>query len=796
VCICVCASVRTRAATFTVFVVGVAVRSLLLLSPLVPALPRHLLNRARRAHGVAAAKTNAVQRAVVLLTWLLALALPSALALAQAQAQAQTGAEATADSAQRFTVKAFHIQGATLVPEKQLQAALAPWLNKPITLLHLQHAARTMAEVYRAEGWPVRPRVPSQDVAGGVATLGVVETRVLEASGLNPRALSTSSETELPTQVLLAGLAGSSSSALLEPVFAAPVVVALDALTPLSPPVVLAVAATPDAGSLLRDTQRDNIKRQNGNREAPAQPFKSTPQNEPPAANAAAAPADPTRFTVKTFRIVGATLVADALLQAALAPWLNRPISFVDLQEAARALAEVYRAQGWLARPQVPAQELVDGVVTLNVVEARLGQVRIDHGGQPLRADRHRLHRTLTARQRPDEPLNLESIDRGVNLLNNLPGLRVDAVLAPGVLPGQTDVVLKPQDQAVLTVNVLLDNQGARSTGTTRASVNAAVRSPSGAGDELLLAAQTTGAGNDHFSLNYSAPVGFDGWRLAANASALDYRLLGEFAAAQAEGSARILGVQLRYPLRRSVSLSLALESRHYRNDANSNVASDKHLTTAVATLSGDASDNFGRGGLTIWSTSLSAGEVDLSANPAYEAADAAGPRSAGRYARFSWSVARLQNMGERNSLWLSLNGQNASTNLDSSEKFSLGGVNGVRAYSALEGTGDSGWLATVEWRYMPRPGWQMLAFYDHGQSRVNRTAFAGAAALNDITLKGVGLGLNWNPNAHHPNANWGVRAQVSRRIGVNPLANTNTGRDSDGSYTPVRPWLGLSAQF
>lgn len=722
------------------------------------------------------------------MTWLLVVATP--------WAHAQTAGDSAADSVQRFTVKEFQIQGATLVSEKQLQAALAPWLNKPITLLHLHHAARTMADVYRAEGWPVRPQVPTQDVVNGVVTLGVVETRVLEVSGLNARALSSSSGTELPTQMLLAAMAVRSSSALPEPVFAAPVGAAPDAATPLSPPVVLAVASTPDAGSLLRESQRDDIKRQNGNREAPAQPFKSTPQNEPPAANAAAAPADPTRFTVKTFRIVGATLVADALLQAALTPWLNRPISFVDLQEAARALAEVYRAQGWLARPQVPAQELVDGVVTLNIVEARLGQVRIDDGGRNLRTDRRRLERTLTARQQPDQPLNLEAIDRGVNLLNNLPGLRVDAVLAPGAMPGQTDVVLKPQDQSVLTVNVLLDNQGARSTGTTRASVNAAVRSPSGAGDELLLAAQTTGAGNDHFSLNYSAPVGFDGWRLAANASALNYRLLGEFAAAQAEGSARTLGVQLRYPLRRSVSLSLALESRNYRNDANSNVASDKHLTTAVATLSGDASDNLGRGGLTIWSTSLSAGEVDLSANPGYEAADAAGPRSAGHYARFSWSVARLQNISERSSLWLGANGQSASTNLDSSEKFSLGGVNGVRAYSALEGTGDSGWLATVEWRYTPRPGWQMLAFYDHGQSRVNRTAFAGAAALNDVTLKGVGLGLNWNPNAHSPNANWGLRAQVSRRIGVNPLANTNTGRDADGSYTLVRPWLGLSAQF
>jgi hemolysin activation/secretion protein len=776
--------VRSCAADILAFAAGVVLRLPLLL----PVLLFRLLPSPARAD----APVREVTRAVWQLAWLLTAAAVTAQTV-QAQTQPQTFAVAQADapsdsgSAPRFTVKAFHIEGATLVPESHLQAALAPWLNKPITLLHLQHAARTMAEVYRAEGWPVRPQVPTQDVADGVVTLGVVEARVLEASGLSARAGSV--QTELPTQVLLAAMASRNSAALTEPLLTAPAVGAASVTPPLA---TLAMAKAPDAGILLREIQRDSIKR-----EPPTQPFKSTPLKEPARAPASAAsPAsDPTRFTVKAFRIVGATLVADDLLQAALAPWLNRPISFADLQEASRALTDVYRAQGWLARPQVPAQELIDGVVTLSVVEARLGQVRIDDGGQPLRADRRRLEKMLTARQQADQPLNLQDIDRAVNLLNNLPGLRADAVLAPGAMPGQTDVVLKPQDQPPLSGQVMLDNQGARSTGSTRASVNAALRSAMGWGDELLLAAQTTGSGNDHFSLNYSLPVGFDGWRLAANASALHYRLLGEFAAAQAEGSARTLGVQVRYPLRRSVSLSLGLESRSYRNDANSAVASDKHLSAATASLSGDFSgnpaDSVGRGGLTMWSTSLTAGRVDLSANPAYEASDAAGPRSAGRYARFSWSVARLQNIGERHSLWLSVNGQNASTNLDSSEKFSLGGVNGVRAYPGLEGSGDSGWLATLEWRYTPQPGLQMLAFYDHGLAHVNRIAFAGAAALNDITLKGAGLGLNWNPSA-----NFGLRAQVARRIGSNPLANVNTGRDSDGSFVLTRPWLGVSAQF
>jgi hypothetical protein len=46
------------------------------------------------------------------------------------------------------------------------------------------------------------------------------------------------------------------------------------------------------------------------------------------------------------------------------------------------------------------------------------------------------------------------------------------------------------------------------------------------------------------------------------------------------------------------------------------------------------------------------------------------------------------------------LRGQWADTNLTSSEKFSLGGNDAVRAYPTGEAPGDRGWLATAELRY------------------------------------------------------------------------------------------------
>jgi hemolysin activation/secretion protein len=683
------------------------------------------------------------------------------MAVASLWCAAQLGllANAAANEAQpRFTVKAFRITGATLVDEAALQAALAPWLNKPITLLHLQHAARTMADVYRVNGWPMRPQVPVQDVSDGQVHFGVVETRLLDAAKADQHLAELA---QLAQQRLRA--AGGQEPALM-----------------------LAALTRPDAGGLWREQQRDEATRQPTPQ--PSKPLPA-PLDDAPAAAADKGPS----FTVKGFRFTGVSLVNEAALQLALQRWLNRPIVFADLQSATATVAEVYRSQGWLARPQLPAQDLVDGVVHISVVEARLGEVRVDDMGVALRFDKGRLLATLQARQQPDQPLNLHDVERAVHLLNNTPGLRVEASLTPGQAAGQTDVLLRAQDQALISGQTGVDNQGARSTGATRVLASVAVRDATGSGDEWLLNGQSTGVGNVSVGFNTSLPLGYDGWRLAAHLTTLQYRLRGEFAASQAQGSARTAGVQLRYAWGRSAALSVGFEKRRFVNDANEEQLSNKRLQGLTATLSGDGASWWPQDrGLTQWSVSGLAGEVDLSANAAHADADASGPRSAGRYTRVSFALSRLQPLTSAAQVLVTFSGQHASKNLDSADKFSLGGANGVRAYPGLEGTGDSGWLGSVEWRQTLAAGLQGIVFYDHGQVQLHqRPDFAGAPAVNRVTLKGVGLGANWSPAPRIS-----LRVQVARRLGANPLAQPLTGLDSDGSHSLFRTWLNFNYLF
>lgn len=83
----------------------------------------------------------------------------------------------TAEGA-RVQVGSFRLTGATLVPETDLQAALAAWIGKPSTFADLRRAADAVAEVYRQRGFLVRAYLPDQDIRDGAVTIAVLEGRL------------------------------------------------------------------------------------------------------------------------------------------------------------------------------------------------------------------------------------------------------------------------------------------------------------------------------------------------------------------------------------------------------------------------------------------------------------------------------------------------------------------------------------------------------------------------------------------------------------------------------------------
>ena len=79
------------------------------------------------------------------------------------------------------------------------------------------------------------------------------------------------------------------------------------------------------------------------------------------------------------------------------------------------------------------------------------------------------------------------------------------------------------------------------------------------------------------------------------------------------------------------------------------------------------------------------------------------------------------------------------SRNLDSYNKMSLGGVNGVRAYTTIDGVGDAGAVGTIELRQTTYQSHYVGIFYDGGVIKPNKTPIPGAYNTG-YTLQAAGV--------------------------------------------------------
>jgi hemolysin activation/secretion protein len=496
------------------------------------------------------------------------------------------------------------------------------------------------------------------------------------------------------------------------------------------------------------------------------------------------------KVTVKTFRFAGNTLLTAEQLAPAVAPFLNRPLDFKALQNATAAVSDAYRSAGWLVRVYLPRQEIADGVVTLQVVEGVFGKVRIAEPA-PLRLSLELGKAYIAAAQPVGEPISAAALDRALLTLDDLPGVAVTGNLAPGERPAETDLILKLADEPLMTGDVGLDNTGSRATGRDRLTANAFVNSPLQIGDQLSANFIHT-QGSDYGRLSYSVPVGYDGLRLGANASSMDYDVIApEFKAAGIHGNSTSYGLDLWYPLLRSrtrnLYLSAAYDDKRYDNQANTATSSNYGLRNFTLSLSGNLFDNWGGGSANMASLALTTGELDLGTLDPSENAGLAG-----RFTKLRYALSRQQSLTPDVSLYGLLTGQLADSNLDSAEKFYLGGSSGVRAYPASEAGGAEGNMINLELRWRAMPTLVVAGFYDWGQVSQNHDNNVPAPANpNRIALQGAGVSVAWTgPKGLN------LKAVYARRIGNNPNRDATTGKDQDGSLVLDRLWLTASLPF
>lgn len=171
----------------------------------------------------------------------------------------------------------------------------------------------------------------------------------------------------------------------------------------------------------------------------------------------------------------------------------------------------------------------------------------------------------------------------------------------------------------------------------------------------------------------------------------------------------------------------------------------------------------------------LVTGYMNLGRDPADKLNDVTGLQVAGSYSKIEMNGGLAQALTQDGVYTGSIRwrAQAASKNLDTYNRISLGGVNGIRAYTGLDGVGDQGAQMSFDITHQVVPDVYGGLFYDVGMVRNSRNPLAGATDTGYYTLQGVG----WQVGGKIEEFNWllSTAHAIGKTPGPGVWNSTNT---------------------
>jgi hemolysin activation/secretion protein len=497
--------------------------------------------------------------------------------------------------------------------------------------------------------------------------------------------------------------------------------------------VVHAAVVPPDAGQTLRELR--------------SPPAPEAPREIPPLTveeGGESNPASDIRFMIKSVQITGNSKIPTPVLRALVDDVVGAEHSLTELRAAIAHISNYYRQHGYpLARAYLPAQEIRDGAVTIGILEGRLDKLVIENHSRlsDVRAA------TYVDHVKAGAVIKSSEIDRSLLLLNDAPGVGGSrATLQPGASVGTSELVIAVNPAAAFSGDIVADNYGNRYTGEYRMTGTLNINSPLRIGDQVTLNALSSGPDLRYGRVAYQLPIGGDGLHAGAAYFDTRYRLGKDFSVLEAHGTGIGGSAFIVYPFiltqKSNMTGTASLEERHLTDYADATATvTEKHVYLANLGLSGSHRDTLGGGGLSSANLSLALGDLNIN-SPIARLIDELSAGTSGRYVRLSYGASRLQQLTSSTLMSIALAGQRSNKNLDTSEKFSLGGADGVRGYPQGEDIGDEGYMVNLELRQRFAPALQGILFYDAGSVTTNRKPF-DPSLPKSRKLAGTGIGVD-----------------------------------------------------
>jgi len=463
---------------------------------------------------------------------------------------------------------------------------------------------------------------------------------------------------------------------------------------------------------------------------------------------------------VRAFRFEGNKAFSSQELARAVAGYVGREVSGLELEEARRAVTEYYVSRGYINSGAVlPDQEPRDGIVVIRIIEGTLSTVRIT-GNKWLGESyiRDRIERWS------GPPLNMNELKEGLQLLRQNPNVaQVNAELQPGTTPGTSALDVRVKDETPFRLGLQVDNDRPPSVGADEILLLAGDTSLTGHSDPFDLVYGIAEGGDHGFkfsdfndeSASYLVPLTPYDTSLRIYGNKNDYTVIEQpFKPLDITSESYRAGATLRQPLYETSSRELALAVTFEREHSKTIVNGAPFETISPGSVNG--AEDISALRITQEWIDRSQTQVMALRSTFSMGLDAFGVTDDGtdRNAKFfTWMgqgqyVLRLFNTP--NQLILRTIGQVSPRPLLAMEQFALGGPDSVRGYLVYQIVRDEGVFSSAELRVpvmidrLGSPIVQFAPFFDFGGAWN-----VGASTPDPTTIYSAGVGVLFSPNRH-----------------------------------------------
>jgi hemolysin activation/secretion protein len=456
------------------------------------------------------------------------------------------------------------------------------------------------------------------------------------------------------------------------------------------------------------------------------------------------------RFILKKIEVKGSTVYSHNTFKRWQKRFLDKKVSLALIYRFAEKITTKYRNDGYLlSRAIVVPQKIKNGVVTIQIVEGYIGNLKFRG---PVKGSRVFLKSYALGLLR-SSPLKAIDLERYLLLIDDLPGVSVESVLVPSKdEPGASELLLTLKHKDI-DANAGIDNRGSKFNGPIQ--IRGGVNTNSALGIYERFGVQTifTSSPDELFFFNGfgEVPISSEGTKLFVSGSFSKSEPGSSLKQFKVEGNSNSFTFRISHPFSRSrgknVKAYFGFTSRNSETDLlGTNITTDRLRILNIG-MAYDYVDRYR--GINLISVDLAKGTNFF---------DATGPGSAnlsradGRsdFTKLSGDILRLQQLGEGWSFLTGITWQYAFDPLLSSEEFGLGGSQFVRAYDPSEVTGDQGVALKLEiqkgiktdWNYLK--SFQAYLYFDHGTVLLRNPT---VVEKDSTSLTSSGLGVRTNIN-------------------------------------------------